>query len=496
MKRRNLPEAVLVKLDEIRKERGIYAEVKLHRKGMYYVYQGRSGYDHKRKRFIKTTTYIGRITADGSFIEPKHVREPALDYISRHLPYRINEAYAELENRYGSIFIKKIEDNSFYIYRKRQDKEEFIGTIGESGSFSPVEHKEVKESSSDLMLLQCLSMNSRMKYKRMAEIAGLKSEHEAYSQVKSLVKRLDIRYTASVDIYKMGYSPLIIFIKFRNGRPKTEELREVFENHPNIQFVALTEGKFDAIAYMIHASTDPDFWEAVEPIFSSKIFKTHDSEVTVSPFYIDYGFIPLREIFFDRVLKEKVWHKKKGVKRTNELLEREWAVLKEVVVNGGIDFSEIDKKYELGKGAALYTFSKLKDNDTIFLETININGLRYRYVKVMLISFVNMSKFLETRDNLIAEIISNNGMINKYALVGDIGSPLGLILFQPVVGENEDIIDRVNDSVKGIDMDTLVITNILVGTLVFRRRDNTYTMQYEILVEHNKVKAEDRIDYQ
>ena len=493
MKMKNLPEAVLVKLDEIRKERGIYAEIKLHRKSMYYVYWGRSGYDHKRKRFIKTTTYIGRITADGIFIEPKHVREPALEYISRHLPYRINEAYAELGNRYGSVYIKKIEEGSVYIYRKTQGRDEFLGIIGESGSFSPAEHKEVKESSSDLMLLQCLSMNSRMKYKRMAEIAGLRSEQEAYSRVKSLVRRLDIRYTTDIDVRKLGYSPFMLFIKFKEGKPKTEDLKEVLESHPKVQFAALTEGKFDVIVYITEDTSN--LHDIVYQIFSDPRVKEYDAEFTISPFYIDYGFIPLRDLFFDRVLTEKVWHKKRGEKRTTELLERERVVMREIVVNGEIDFAEIDKKHGLGHGAAQYTFRKLKEDGVIVRETINVTGLSYRYVRAVIVNILNIDRFRDTRDSFLAEVIRNNGTVNKYAFVGDISSPYGLIMFQPVLEESDNTVDMINSYVKGIASETLIITNVIIGTFIFRRRDNTYTSQYEMLVEHGKVTPESRIEY-
>ena len=39
----------------------------------------------------------------------------------------------------------------------------------------------------------------------------------------------------------------------------------------------------------------------------------------------------------------------------------------------------------------------------------------------MLFITVNMRKFTDSRDSLLQEIITNNGPINKYAFVGDIG---------------------------------------------------------------------------
>ncbi len=68
-------------------------------------------------------------------------------------------------------------------------------------------------------------------------------------------------------------------------------------------------------------------------------------------------------------------------------------------------------------------------------------------------------------------------------------------MFQPLLDENDNAVDRIDSSVKGIDIETLVITNVLVGTFIFRRRDNAHTRQYDILVEHNKIKAEGKTEY-
>ena len=41
----------------------------------------------------------------------------------------------------------------------------------------------------------------------------------------------------------------------------------------------------------------------------------------------------------------------------------------------------------------------------------------------------------------------------------------------------------------------MVVTNVLVGEFVLRKYDSTYSMQYEILAEHNKMPTISRIDY-
>jgi len=68
-------------------------------------------------------------------------------------------------------------------------------------------------------------------------------------------------------------------------------------------------------------------------------------------------------------------------------------------------------------------------------------------------------------------------------------------MFQPVLEESDNTVDMINSYVKGIASETLIITNVIIGTFIFRRRDNTYTSQYEMLVEHGKVTPESRIEY-
>ena len=101
----------------------------------------------------------------------------------------------------------------------------------------------------------------------------------------------------------------------------------------------------------------------------------------------------------------------------------------------------------------------------------------------------------QTRDNLLSEIIKYNGPVNKYAFVADISAPFGAIMFQPVIDEHDSTVDEIKEKVRGIRIETLAITEILVGELAFRRFDGTYAPQYEILADHDKIVAESRKEY-
>ena len=446
---RKLPKNVASVLKAVRAAYGHYVEIKII-KGTFCLFEATSRYNPELKKSIKETTYIGWITPEGLVVPARH-----------HKKKPVNGNRKEEEES------KDIGDNY-------ADENAGLGKY-------------------DKDILMALSMNSRITVKALTKILGIKSTAIDY-HIKKLEKRFAIRYTADIDVRKLGYSMFFLFIKFSDEKPKGEDLRKVLEEHPEVQFAALTEGKFDVIAYLTAESTN--LYTAFHRIFTEEKIKKYDAEFTITPAYIDYGLIPMRDLFFDKALQSKVWHKKRGIRRTNEILERERQVMREVVVNGGIDLSEIDKRYDLGHGAANYTFKKLKEEGVIIRETISMRALPYRNIRVMLINIINAEDFTQTRDSLLSEIIKYNGPVNKYAFVADISAPYGTIMFQPVIDEHDSTVDEIKENVRGIRIETLAITEILVGELAFMRMDNIGAPQYVALVEHKVITAEPIIDYE
>ena len=68
-------------------------------------------------------------------------------------------------------------------------------------------------------------------------------------------------------------------------------------------------------------------------------------------------------------------------------------------------------------------------------------------------------------------------------------------MFQPVIDEHDSTVDEIKEKVRGIRVETLAITEILVGELAFKRMDNDYSPQYETLVEHKAINPKSQIDY-
>ncbi len=99
---------------------------------------------------------------------------------------------------------------------------------------------------------------------------------------------------------------------------------------------------------------------------------------------------------------------------------------------------------------------------------------------------------VETHINLLREIISDTEQgINKYALVGDIEVPKRVIFFMPVFNENElaQTQENMQRKLKGVEIRSLIATNVIVGDFCYKRFDNTdiSCSQYQILANEYKI---------
>lgn len=195
--------------------------------------------------------------------------------------------------------------------------------------------------------------------------------------------------------------------------------------------------------------------------------------------------MPARIQFFE-ILKDKVWHKTKETqkKKPDQLLEREYIVLKELTENGNEDFAVIDKKYNFSVGASQYTYQRLIAHKIIYRTTITMEDLPFRYIAISKCSQLNINEFNSKRDSYLLDVIQEtNTPINKYILIGDIGSPSGLLYITPIFkdGELDDIENNVKEKVRGSEIESYIITKTLVGKLGFRRIDNKKSAQYSLL---------------
>lgn len=502
MRRGKLPPKVASALERLRRSRNAYVEVKYRKRGSFYTFEATSRFDRERGKPVKVTRYIGRILDDGTFVEAKHRSENVMDYLSRFVPDRVRRELASVRMTHENARIAGVDNSGFHVYSNEGARDRQIGTILENGTFVPTSsdsqsQSRMASSGEDEALLTALSMNSRLPFSRLAELSGM-SEQAAYSHVKSLEKKLGIRYMLEIDVSKLRFMPFIIFIKFEGERPSIESFREFFEKEPKIQFAALTSGEYDVMAYML----EEDNLKAGETIWrlrNQSHMRVYKAVWNISFFSHTYGYVPLRDEFIDKVLQERVWTRSKERSKPveGELLRREYLLLKEMNRNGNMDFTAIDEKYGLGRGSSQYAYHKLVQKGIIRRATISMESLPIRYNLASLIAFNNVSEFDETRMMLLKQIVSYNGLYSRFSIAGDMGTPSGGFLISSVLDYEEPamFVDYMRENVKGIRTSGLIITDMMVGSLCYRRYDITHTTQYPKLLARKEMEPMQSIEY-
>ncbi len=444
----DLPEKVLTALSKIRKEHKHYVDVKVIN-GRCYVYESTSRWDGERKRVKKIAKYLGKITAYGEFVQSVP-RKPG------------NEAALATKLHTRTKTVQK-------------------------SAYGPVAERIGKH---ERQILKALSMDGRATVSGLAKEIGLKNTGAEW-QKASVEKKYGIQYISEIDISKLGYLTYIVLIKFENKKPGINEAKRELEKEPSVQLAMLTYGKYDLIMYVVMSRYD----DIKVHFFNirSRIFPSYDMELYVVPFYLDYGFVPLRDKFFE-ILAGKVWNRSIGKPRPKEgdLLRREYEVLRALNSNGREDFTRIDAECGLAPGSARYTYHKLVEKGTIKRITISMRNVRVNYISAISLQKINHVRFLSCRQQLLQLIIGDreDTLINKYALVGDIKMPEGVFLIMPVRNDRDIIeADEQLRKIDGAEVDSIIVTNVIVGSLCYRRFDNRHSSQYTILKNDYNVGA-------
>ena len=422
----------------------------------FYVYKQTYEYQPEKKRSKTISEYVGRIRPDGTFIKR------VASYKSE-----LEKAEALIASRGGEI-----------VWRRKSGKEE-----------PAPEPREIALKETDLKLLMALSMNSRMPVPRLAELAGL-NEQTAYSRLKALEGMLGIKYLLEIDVEKLGYLRYLILIKFEGDMPTREEIAEAVKDNHNIQFLAMTKGDYDVIVYVVD-ETPLKAYDNLLRLRQKESISKYEASWIFTDFAQTYSFMPLRDQFIENIVKRKVWQRSKETPRPerDQLRQREFLLLKELNSNANTNFSSVDQKYGLNKGTSRYAYQALKERGLIARPTISMTNLPTTYIGAILLYVKNYRIYEENRYKFLLELTEYGKISNKYCLSGNIGAPLqGALSFLPVTEEG--YLDRVTAGLEkelpGSFSRSLVITDIIIGALCYRRFDNTHSRQHRLLVEFKK----------
>ena len=408
-------------------------------KGNYYVNEYTTHFSGKYGRTITVSRYIGKIDPDGTFTEAKHRKQETM--------------------------VKNVK--------------EFISN---KESIS-IQDKLMHPDNTDTAMLEILSADGRITITKLAKRLSMSVAACKY-RLKRLEQRYSIRYTVEFGPRPFGFFRYIALVKFSHEKPDIEEFKKVLEKEPLVQMVLPLSGSYHFLLYFLAENTQL-LEDTIYRIRSAPTISRFKAYWNVTYISRAYGYVPMRQEFVDS-LSEKVWHKSRESPRRNkdQLLEREYIVLKELNANGRINFSDLDAKYGLGAGASDYTYNRLVKNGIIERITINMMSIPMKYPMLFIAKQPDIEGFNAYRNEFRIKLITlPNTPTNKYAIMGDIGSPYGFLFIMPVYTSaseaEKELMDLSKQKIR--DIEGLIITDIALGSIGFRRAPIEITNQYKYL---------------
>ena len=433
-----LPKRVRATFMRLKRESSRYIEIK-RIKGYFFVYQSTSRWDKEKGMPVKVPVYLGRIYNNGAFKEAARRKE---------------RKAAVQEEAQGH------DDRSHQLTLATTIRNERIGR-------------------NERKILMALSTNGRIPMSMLGALVDIK-ETAALSQVRRLEARYGIRYIAEIDPAKLGYVQYLITVRFIGKLPTTEELRDVLAAEPRVQLALMIKGDYDLIIYALSKNIE----EVNFLVLGLRTKLPFEATWGTTPIIHGYGYIPMRPEFIETL---------KGA-----ILTREYAVLKELSIDGKREFTDIDELYGFDRGRSQYSYHKLSEDGVIRRITICMRNTHIRYIAALFEDTVNWKQYTRNRDKSLLDIISEiSHPLNKYLLIWDVINPDGTIFYIPVF--DDDDLSRAVEARSRLDLGVLIrtsiVTSVIVGSFGYRNLDNTHSVQHEILVSKYGYSMPDRTDY-
>ena len=464
----DIPEKIKRTFEALKIAYGSYIELK-HLNKRFCVFEATSRYDAEAGRSKKISHYLGWITDDGLMVPAKQRNKP--------------ESLRVIEENY----IEKISNlNQKLEYESKNSKNFHIAPNGTINGH-------------DIKLITALSMNSRIPYKILSKITKIPIKNLPYI-IKRAESEFGIKYTEEINVINLGFSKYFILVKFIDAMPSPSGLKNALESEDRVQLAILTKGIYDMIVYCV-AENNEVLANMLDRIRKSNQLINIQSEWRVTPVEEDYGFVPIRENFFN-IIKERVWHRTKEHPKPSksDIRHREYAVLKEFNVNSRISFAEIDKKYQMPNGSAKNAYERLsgEEANVILRPTISIQKPNMKYNGIIMIDILNKAQFLDTRDVHRKYVIGEpESTLNRFSYICDFETPDGIMYLLPIYedGQLDDVQRDLNSILSGIRSDYMIVSEILIGSINYRKFDNLYSIQYEGLLRRKSVEPKERTDY-
>ena len=393
-------------------------------------------------------------------------------------------------NKSFNLYLGRIKENGEFVEANHRKRETRVRTLDESIKLKSSEDpmsKVLHPDEKDTAILEELSNDGRKPLAEIAKKIGMSTTSVKY-RLERLEKTYGIRYTIDIGPRPFGFFRFVALVKFIGDKPSIESMKKVLEGVPTVQFAATLKGSYDMFMYLFAENTQA-LENKLYEIRSNPVFSRSKAKWSISYITYSYGYVPIREEFIES-LKERVWHRTKETprKKPGMMTYREYTILKELNRNGREDFASLDRKFGLDPGATQYTYRTLIEKGIMKRVTICMERVPLHYNALLVCSQTDIQGFnIHRREFLTYEIEGTETPTNRFALVGDIGSPHGMLFVAPIYDTGIGSLEKeISNMLHGAEIESSIISEIILGNLGHRKIAAENTIQYSIIKELDK----------
>jgi DNA-binding Lrp family transcriptional regulator len=341
-------------------------------------------------------------------------------------------------------------------------------------------------------LLKLISVNSRLSISEMSKQLGI-PKLAVYKLIDEVTKEYDLKFVPEINIpniwkyefirlskshskkellheaieklHGMGFEEYIILFKFSNSIPTNEEINKALGGSYMPQFISKLQGESDLLMYAIA----PNFTSMGNFVmeFATKL-KNYNSTIVINKIFTTKGFFPLR----NELIKEF------NVSSTYQRM------LIELNKNGRCKFKELADTTKISQQQLKYAFERLIRANIIERITYYERKPSTTFNVLISIKAVNLSEYLATKDKWMLDEI--NDYANKhdaYSFICDVTSPFGALAITSFNNKSEfdEFSSKLKTRLKGVEIKTMPIKDILLGHIGIRDFDMRYSNLYKYL---------------
>jgi len=263
--------------------------------------------------------------------------------------------------------------------------------------------QKVELDAYDKKILYALAQNSRTPYNQIGKKAGLSRDSIRYRIQKFHKSEVIQGYRALVDITKLGYINVHLFLQLNQPEPEAEKnLVEIFKAYPFVRAIIKFSGKYDFELALI-AKTIKELDEIISKIIT-------DCGKTLQHYELLWITKTLSaKTFPDSFLKAPELEKPK---QYTEMIpdEKDYKIIAAIADHAELPLHRIAEKAELSADAVKYRLKKLREGRVIngYIPVINYNVINYN-VYAILLSIANLTpkkeatlkEFLATNNDIL-----------------------------------------------------------------------------------------------